>query len=68
MSHLLRPAPNPDIHVTPVNDLRDHDDARDCWCAPRLETETSFWTGQPTTIVVHNAADGRDLVETGGVN
>ena len=62
-----KPASIP-IHVLPVNDLREHVEAPDCWCQPRLEIEESFLTGRQTTIVVHYAADGRDLVEQSGVN
>lgn len=28
---------NEDVHVTPVNDLREHTERRDCWCEPELE-------------------------------
>ena len=45
-----------DIHVTPVNDLRDHIDARDCWCRPRVEDDE---------IVIHNAMDERETYEQG---
>ena len=27
-----------DIHVLPINDLVDHDERRDCWCGPKLES------------------------------
>ncbi len=45
-----------DIHVTPINDLRDHSDTRDCWCRPRIEDDE---------IVVHNAMDERETYEQG---
>lgn len=50
-------------HVYPVNDMREHDtDSCDCWCGPRI---AMFERGQR---VIHNAMDGRDLVERHGVN
>lgn len=54
-----------DMHVAPINDLREHDLAsRDCWCKPSLLQE------HPThaVVVVHNSADGRELVEQHGAN
>lgn len=27
----------PDVHVLPVNDLREHVESLDCWCAPDYE-------------------------------
>lgn len=50
-----------DIHVSPVNDLREHSEARDCWCAPVIKRESKG------TVVIHNSLDGRELVETMGV-
>lgn len=26
-----------DLHVTPVGDLREHTERRDCWCEPELQ-------------------------------
>ena len=49
---------NDDIHVYPVNDLRDHiTDAPGCPCEPRIEVEGA------TLIYVHNAWDYREIVE-----
>ena len=48
----------PDIHVLPVNDLREHVESEDCWCHPRIER-----VGDDGWLVVHNSADGRELVE-----
>jgi hypothetical protein len=44
-----------DIHVVPLNDLREHVETRACWCGPRVESEGD------TTTVVHHAADGREF-------
>ncbi len=46
-----------DIHVHPKNDLREHVMARDCWCQPRCQQEGNG------VIVVHQSADGRELIE-----
>jgi len=46
-----------DWHVYPVNDLREHDMTRDCWCRPRIEDDY---------IVVHNALDQRERSEQRG--
>ena len=52
------------VHVVPINDLREHDESGlTCWCDPTVET---FPTGG--VLVVHNSADGRELVEKHGVN
>jgi hypothetical protein len=40
-------------HVYPLDDLKEHVAARDCWCDP--ECNEGVW--------VHNAADGRELYE-----
>ena len=43
------------IHVMPVNDLIEHIEHEWCPCNPRIEED-----GQ---IIVHNAADNREIVE-----
>jgi hypothetical protein len=48
-----------DVHVLPVNDLREHEESRDCWCEPRVEAD-SDWTA---ALIVHHSLDGRELVE-----
>lgn len=53
-----------DWHVTPRDDLREHEHIRGCWCQPRLEGEDR---AQPC-LVIHNSADGRELVEEHGIN
>lgn len=45
-------------HVLPINDLRDHAAKPDCWCKPKQDEEFP-------TVHVHNALDGRELVERG---
>jgi hypothetical protein len=45
------------IHIIPINDEREHDELTSCWCEPKLITD------EPEMIVVHRAADGRELVE-----
>ncbi len=44
-------------HVYPVNDLRDHETENGpaCWCKPEVDGD----------VVIHNALDGRELIETG---
>ena len=45
------------INIMPVNDEREHEGATTCWCNPQLITD------EPELIVVHNAADCRELIE-----
>lgn len=52
-----------DLHVLPVNDLREHEETRDCWCHPDLTREDKY----ATVVVVHHAEDGRELVEEHGL-
>ena len=67
-------AENGDLHVLPEHDLREHEETRTCWCQPAIEeiTDDIPWLGLPPkhlgTIVVHNSADGRELVEQHGIN
>jgi hypothetical protein len=42
-----------DIHVTPVNDLREHNDSRACWCNPTPDDD------EPS-IFIHHSMDGRE--------
>lgn len=53
----------PRLHVTPVDDLRDHITvgAAQCWCQPRLQRVHGG------ILVIHNSADGRELVEEHGL-
>ena len=52
-----------DVHVIPLNDLREHDDSQWCWCMPKVEIQDDG-----RAVVIHNSADGRELVERHGVN
>jgi hypothetical protein len=45
-----------DVHVYPVNDLREHEISRDCPCSPREDEE------EPS-LVIHNSWDGREKFE-----
>ncbi len=45
------------IHVTPINDLKPHEESTTCECCPRVEFENG------EMIVIHNSFDGRELLE-----
>jgi hypothetical protein len=47
-----------EIHVTPLNDLREHEDSAQCWCKPTPDEECP-------RVLVHHALDGREAFETG---
>lgn len=53
-----------DVHVLPINDLREHVESLACWCAPKLQRVD----GSTAYLVVHHALDGRELVEEHGIN
>lgn len=44
-------------HVTPNNDLKEHEQSTTCHCGPRIEYENG------DMIVIHNSYDGREGVE-----
>lgn len=50
-------------HVVPVGDLKEHiqNDTGSCWCNPEVDVDEE----DPTygTLIVHNAADGREQYE-----
>ena len=48
------------LHVLPVNDWIDHEEATTCLCEPRVE----FVNGE--MLVIHNALDGREAAEVAG--
>jgi hypothetical protein len=54
-----------DIHVTPLKDLVEHAETRDCPCHPRILVDD---VAEGDAVVVHHAADGRELIEEHGVN
>ena len=45
-------------HVMPLNDLREHDCAVDCWCRPTQDDECP-------EVWVHHSMDEREKYETG---
>jgi hypothetical protein len=53
----------PDIHILPDGDLYPHQETRDCWCVPDLQVVEE----SRTVLVLHHAADGRELIESHGV-
>ena len=56
----------PEIHIVPVMDLDEHALRSDCWCYPvRLLVDED---ASLRALMVHQALDGRDLVEASGVN
>ena len=46
------------FHVTPINDLREHESSEKCWCNPVLDDEPSA-----NLVWVHNSMDGRENYE-----
>ena len=49
---------NADIHVMPINDLREHENSTSCWCHP-IEDEECFG------VWVHHSMDKREEYEEG---
>lgn len=47
-----------EIHVMPMNDLREHVDSRDCWCKPTPD-------GDEPLVIVHHSMDRREEYEEG---
>lgn len=45
-----------DVHVVPLNDYREHECSRNCWCCPSADDDG---------VVVHHAMDGRERYESG---
>lgn len=54
------------VHVTPINDLIEHewDDDGDCPCGPEVQP-VEREDGSIGWLYLHNALDGRDLEEQG---
>lgn len=44
-------------HVYPVNDLREHEMTKDCWCRPEIDQEHD--------LIIHNSMDERESYEQG---
>ncbi|WP_329131546.1 hypothetical protein OG552_10485 [Streptomyces sp. NBC_01476] len=55
------------MHVTPINDLIEHDTSgdSDCVCGPRTRPVEKNGGGMGW-VVVHNSLDGRERYEGGG--
>lgn len=52
------------VSVLPLEDIQEHEDTPECACAPILyPKERTDWKD----ILVHNAFDGRELVERHGL-
>lgn len=47
------------VHVIPINDLMVHHESMPCPCNPKRDIECS-------DVIVHNAYDGRDIIEQQG--
>lgn len=45
------------INILPINDLYEHEENTTCHCEPKVIYESG------EIIVVHNAFDGRDIIE-----
>ena len=45
-------------HVVPLNDLREHESSRSCWCRPRQDEECGH-------VWIHDSMDGREFYERG---
>jgi hypothetical protein len=43
-------------HVIPIDDLREHDPEKGCWCNPMPDQADS-------DVLIHNALDRRDFLE-----
>lgn len=52
------PVPMPTVHVLPVDDLVEHQDADTCVCGPTTEPVPAE-DGYIGWLVVHHALDGR---------
>ena len=48
------------LHVVPIDDLRPHECAADCWCRPTQDTERE-------DVFLHHALDGRERYESGEI-
>lgn len=44
-------------HITPTNDLKEHEEAKTCWCNPREENYLG------ADVIVHNSLDRREEFE-----
>lgn len=42
------------IHILPINDLKEHEQTKNCWCGPR----------DKDLLIIHNSLDGRERFES----
>lgn len=47
---------NNGVHVVPIDDIKEHEMVRSCWCKPALKHNEN--------VIVHNSLDGREYMET----
>ncbi len=52
-----------DVHIIPVDDLKDHDESQYCHCEPRIEPGD-----YGKNLVIHNSYDGRELTEPDNIS
>lgn len=45
------------IHITPINDLKEHEESVNCHCKPRTEYTND------TLLIIHNSYDKRENLE-----
>ena len=45
-------------HVLPINDLREHEASKTCWCKPTQDDEEPL-------VWIHHSMDGREEYENG---
>ena len=45
------------LHITPLNDLKQHEQTTTCECEPSIETVNG------NILVIHNSFDGREGLE-----
>ncbi len=46
------------INITPINDLKEHEEESTCECSPKVEFENG------EMILIHNSFDKREIEET----
>lgn len=46
------------VHVLPMDDLKEHQESENCWCNPRRDEEE-------LKLIIHNSVDQREKYETG---
>lgn len=52
------------LHLLPIRDEREHEETTMCWCNPTVEfTDPDTGEAYSEGLVIHNAADCRELIE-----